>query len=198
MLARRAVGRALLARERGVATLQVRRLLRGGGGRVRVSWDLDNTLADSGSLLHAGRTLEEAVGIAEPMRNMPAFFTAVRDALPHADHLILSARRAAMRKATCGWLERHGLAGASAVCLVPSAAAKPAIWERLAAAGPLVIVDDLCHAHETGTPVVYDDLVEAARAFATAFVGHEEIAQIVADEAAIGPVVARISAALGD
>lgn len=198
MLARRAVGRALLARERGVATLQVRRLLRAGGGPVRVCWDLDNTLADSGSLLHAGRSLEEAVGIAEPMRNMPAFFAAVRDALPQADHLILSARRAAMRRVTRGWLERHGLDGASAVCLVPSAAAKPRIWEPLAAAGPLVIVDDLCHAHETGTPLVYEDLVEVARASAAAFVGHEEIAQIVADEAAIGPVVARIVAALGD
>ena len=147
-----------------------------------VCWDLDNTLVNSGLLLHGGRSLEEAVVEAEPMANMLAFYESLREQLPGARHVFLSARPRSMRAVTLTWLERHELAhDADTVWFVPSAGAKPKVWATLARLAPLVIVDDLTYDHESDRPSVYHDLVESARETATVYVGVDEITRMTSD-----------------
>src|SRR5688572_30568704 len=67
---RRAVERASTSWEAAAAVVQARRLLRSHPAAIRVCWDLDNTLVDSGSLLREGRTLQEAIIDARPVPNM--------------------------------------------------------------------------------------------------------------------------------
>ena len=175
-----------------------RRLRRAQPGAVVICWDLDNTLVDSGTLLRLGRRLQEAIVEGEPVPNMLAFYSALGDGLPGAGHVILSARTRAMRTETLAWLSRHGLAPAEgALWFVPHAAAKARVWQTLAKAAPLVIVDDLTYDHEAEAPSVYHELVETARQTAVVYIGVDEIARIAADPDAVAGVVAEAVAALG-
>jgi hypothetical protein len=156
-----------------------------------VCWDLDNTLVNSGVLIHDGRRLHEAVVEAEPMANMFAFYAALREQLPGARHVFLSARPRSMRRVTLDWLERHELAHeADTVWFVPFAGAKPRVWATLAQIAPLVIVDDLTYDHESERPSVYHDLVETARRTAAVYVGIDQITQMAADPEVVATIVA--------
>jgi hypothetical protein len=167
-------------------------------GAVLVCWDLDNTLVDSGTLLRLGRRLQEAIVEGEPVPNMLAFYAALGEALPGAGHVILSARTPAMRTYTVAWLSRHGLTPADgALWFVPHAAAKARVWQTLAKAAPLVIVDDLTYDHEAEAPSVHHDLVETARRTAAVYIGVDEIARMAADPEAVAGIVADAVAALG-
>lgn len=188
-----AVHRARLRWRASVAVRHARRLQRARPGAVLVCWDLDNTLVDSGSLLRCGRRLPEAIVEGEPVPNMLAFYAALGDGLPGAGHVILSARTPAMRSDTLTWLSRHGLAPADgALWFVPHAAAKARVWQTLAKAAPLVIVDDLTYDHEAEVPSVYHDLVETARRTAAVYIGVDEIATIARDAGAIPGIVAEV------
>jgi hypothetical protein len=164
---------------------------------VRVCWDLDNTLVDSGTLLRAGKLLQDAIVEAQPLRNMLEFYAAMRTSLPDAEHFILSARRSAMRADTLAWLERNGVAArADAICFVPRAEAKIAVWRQLARDARLVIVDDLSYRHESERPLVHQELVQEARRFGCIYVGLEQIAQIGADPASISETAAWVARSL--
>jgi hypothetical protein len=159
---------------------------------VRICWDLDNTLANSGTLLRAGRALQEAVVETEPVPNMLEFYSAMQARLPHADHFILSARARSLRPDTLRWLERYGLAsGDGAVCFVPYAEAKSRVWRQLARDSKLIIVDDLSYNHEADEPSIYDDLVGLARQTACVYIGLDEITQITANSTAIDAVASK-------
>jgi len=174
-----------------------RRLRRARPRVVLVCWDLDNTLVDSGSLLRLGQRLEDAIVDGKPVPNMLAFYAALGDGLPDAAHVILSARTPAMRTDTLTWLSNNGLAPADGVLwFVPNAAAKTRVWQTLAKAAPLVIVDDLTYDHEAETPRVYQDLVETARRTAAVYIGADEIARIAGDPEAISGIVAEAVAAV--
>lgn len=177
---------------------QARKLSRSRPTRVRICWDLDNTLVDSGSLLRSGSRLQEAVVDAEPVPNMLEFVRAIRIALPAAEHVIVSARRRAMRKATNAWVRRYGIGvDDRAICFVPDAWAKIKVWEELARGASLLIVDDLSYGHEGASPIVYEELVVLARRTAAVYLGMSEIAEVVADPHAATEVVARVLATLG-
>ena len=161
-------------------------------------WDLDNTLVDTGSLLRAGHSLEQAVGEALPVANMVEFYRTLRERLPYAGQIVLSARHSSMRTQTLEWLAQHGLTELHApLFLVPHAHAKRKIWERLARDAKLVIVDDLCFNHEGEKLGRYHDLIGYARREALAYVGVEEIAQIASGGVAIETVTERTVAAIG-
>ena len=85
---------------------------------IRVCWDLDNTLVNSGALLRAGHSLRDAIVRADAVPNMLEFFAAVHSTLPDADHFILTARVRAMRRDTETWLLRHGLAQTDAAAVL--------------------------------------------------------------------------------
>jgi hypothetical protein len=166
---------------------------------VRVCWDLDNTLADSGRLLRTGVPLPEAIVDAQPVPNMPAFYDALRARLPEAHHFILSARTPSMRRDTVSWLRRHELdADDAAICFVPDVDAKLEVWRQLARDARLVIVDDLSYDHEAAEPSIYEHLVEVAEQIAFVYVGLDRIAEITqsaaAAEAAASEVVEALAA----
>ena len=120
---------------------------------------------------------------------MFAFYLAMRERLPEAQHVIVSARRRSMRADTESWLRRNAFGSISAaVCFVPSADAKVRVWRQLSRAAPLVIIDDLCYGHERDTTSVYEELVETAGRLADVYVGCAEIAEIASDECAVGRV----------
>jgi hypothetical protein len=191
-------GFALTRWEIWAAVRQARRTCRSHPAEVRICWDLDNTLADSGSLLRLGKRLQDAVKEAEPVPNMLRFFEAVTTALPRANHIVLTARLGSMRPDTLTWLRRHAIQPShGAVFLVPYAEAKPRIWRQLARGTRLVIVDDLSRGHESARPIVDWDLVEVARATAAAYLGLDEITQIAADSNNVEKMVSSVVESLG-
>jgi len=162
---------------------------------IRICWDLDNTLVNSGVLLREGHSLRDAIVRADPVSNMLEFFAAVHSTLPDADHFILTARVRAMRRDTETWLLRHGLAQIDApLCLVPDVDAKKRVWELLARTSRLVIIDDLSLNHEREEPTRNDDLIEIARRVAVVYIAADEIASIAGDSQAIDATVSRIIA----
>jgi hypothetical protein len=164
---------------------------------VRICWDLDNTLVDSGRLLHAGAKLHDAVRVAEPLQGMLEFHRAVSDTLPTADHFVLSARSAAMRSDTVAWLRCHRFdVPVTAICLVPTHDAKPAVWRRLARGARLLVVDDLTVDHESDSPRLHEGLAKRAAQIADSYVGAEMIEEIVANPARARPLAARVAAEL--
>ncbi len=164
------------------AVRQVERFIRASKAPIRVCWDLDNTLVGSGRLIRAGRRLDEAISEAEPVPNMLEFYWAMAAILPNADHFVLSARRRSMYEPTLEWLRRFGLNPTpNSLCLVPYADAKPAMWERLAMGGRLVIVDDLSYDHESPEPSTYQHLVFAAQRTAEVYIGLDQISRIASD-----------------
>jgi hypothetical protein len=165
--------------------------------RVRVCWDLDNTLVDSGTLIHAGTQLASAIVDAEPVPNMLDFYRAMKTKLPDAEHFILSSRLRSMRPDTALWLRRSGVPfDDSILCLVPYVQAKRRVWAQLARDGALVIVDDLSYDHEADTPSIYQELVRFAEETATVYIGLEQIAEIKSNAAAIEEVAARTAESL--
>jgi hypothetical protein len=174
-----------------VAVRQARRSCRSRPAEVRICWDLDNTLADSGSLIRLGKRLQDAVQEAEPVPNMLRFVEAMTAALPEAEHIVLTARLGSMRPDTITWLRRHAVQPShGAVFFVPYAEAKPRVWRQLARGSRLVIVDDLSRGHEGDRPSVDHDLVEAARATASVYLGLDEITQIAADPKGVERIIA--------
>lgn len=174
-----AVRHTLAARS---AFQKARRYARRTDADVIVCWDLDNTLVDSGSLLRQGMSLAEAVAVAEPMARMLEFFADLAEAIPDAEHVVLSARPRSLRPPTIEWLARHGLRVAeNHVWLVPDAQAKLTVWRCLVRSARLVIIDDLSYGHEGDVRAPYGDLVDAASAVATVYVGLSEIAAVGVD-----------------
>ena len=172
------------------AVRQARRLRSRRG--VRICWDLDNTLVNSGALLRAGGRLDDAIVEAEPVSNMLELFEAIRAELPGAEHFILSARMRGMRRDTVTWLRRHGLSpGDAAVFFVPYVQAKPKVWKELARNASLVIVDDLSFNHENEQVGIYHDLVDSAERIACVYIGQDEISEIAGNPTAVGVVVSR-------
>jgi hypothetical protein len=179
------------------AVRQARRVSRSYPASVRICWDLDNTLVDSGSLIRDGKRLEEAVVEARPVANMLEFYDLMRSRLPHAEHFILSARSRSMRGDTLAWIHRYGLTSrADAVCFVPYAEAKREVWQQLARGTQLVIVDDLSYDHESDRPSVHHELVAAAERTACVYVGVEQISEISTNSGSMDAAAARIVAAL--
>jgi hypothetical protein len=174
------------------AAVRQARRLRSRNGVIRICWDLDNTLVDSGSLLRAGKRLDDAIVEAEPVSNMLNLYEAMHAQLPNAEHFILSARMRGMRRDTMAWLSRHGLSPAdAAVCFVPYVQAKPKVWQELARDARLVIVDDLSYNHEEEQVGVHHDLVAVAERLACVYIGLDEIAEIARSPTAVGAVVSR-------
>lgn len=189
--ATRPLRRTLAQRE---TARSVRRYVRACEADVIVCWDLDNTLVDSGSLLRAGLELSEAVASAEPMASMLEFFTAVSEAIPGAEHVVLSARPAVLRVATIAWLTSNGLSvEGDCVWLVPDATAKVAVWRQLARRARLVIVDDLSYGHEGDARATYDDLVATASRLATTVVGLADIEAIGVGSDAVKQYAKRVA-----
>jgi hypothetical protein len=146
---------------------------------VIVCWDLDNTLVDSGTLLRQGMSLTAAVGVAAPMTRMIEFFVAVSEAIPAAEHVVLSARPGSLRAVTMDWMRRHSVhVTDDRVWLVPDARVKVAVWRCLARRARLVIVDDLSYGHEGDLRAVYEDLVAEALRIASVYVGLTEIESV--------------------
>jgi hypothetical protein len=194
---RRAVGVVRSKREVRRAVRQARDACRANPATVRVSWDLDNTLASSGVLLRTGVPLQEAIVDAQPLANMPAFYEALHARLPEAHHFILSARMPSMRRDTIAWLARHGLeADDAAICFVPNVDAKLEVWRQLARGARLVVVDDLSYDHEAIEPSVYEHLVEVAKQIAFIYIGLDRIAEITQSAAASEAVAAEVVGAL--
>jgi hypothetical protein len=174
-----------------VAIRQARRICRSHPAEVRICWDLDNTLADSGSLIRLGKRLQDTVQDAEPVPNMLHFVQAMTAALPEADHIVLTARLSSLRPDTLTWLRRHAVKPShGAVFFVPYAEAKPRVWRQLARGSRLVIVDDLSRGHEGDRPSVDHDLVEVARTTTSAYLGLDEITQIAADPNNVERIIA--------
>lgn len=195
---RAAIQVARFKRDVFAAVRQARRV-RSDEATLRVCWDLDNTLVNSGELLRAGRRLDDAIVEAEPVSNMLELYKAMHVGLPRAKHFILSARVAGMRPDTLAWLERYGLDHAeSAICFVPSVQAKRSVWEELARGGALIIVDDLSYNHEADPVSIYEDLVDAARRLALVYVGLDEIAAIGRAPAVVDTLVARIKSSVAE
>lgn len=186
--------------KRGVwAAVRQARRARSDQATVRICWDLDNTLVNSGKLLHEGRLLNNAIVEAEPVSNMLELYNAIRVGLPQAEHFILSARLPGMRAETLTWLERYSLIQAdSTICFVPSVQAKRNVWEELARGGALIIVDDLSYNHEADQVSVYEDLVDVARHLALVYVGLDDIAAIAVDPAAVHALVSTIESVLAE
>jgi hypothetical protein len=176
---------------------QARNCCRANPATVRVSWDLDNTLAGSGMLLRTGIPLQAAIVEAQPMPNMPAFYEALHVRLPEAHHFIVSARTPSMRRDTVAWLARHGFeVDDGAICFVPEVDAKLEVWRQLARDARLVIVDDLSYDHEAVDPSVYEHLVEVAKQIAFIYIGLDRIAEITRSAAAAEAVASEVLEAL--
>jgi hypothetical protein len=179
------------------AVRQARQLCRSEAAAVRVCWDLDNTLVDSGTLLRAGKQLKDAVAEAEAVPNMLDFYATVGARLPNAAHFILSARTPSMRADTLAWLRRNGVTLADgAICFLPYPSAKPKVWRQLARQTKLVIVDDLSYNHESDQRQIYNDLVRSAQGTASVYVGIDEIARIAKDRRVVDAVASRVVEAL--
>jgi hypothetical protein len=164
---------------------------------VRVCWDLDNTLVDSGSLLRDGMPLHEAIVAARPLPGMLELHTALCSELPDAAHFALSVRGRAMLGDTHAWLQRHDLGfGRDDVSLVRSPYDKPPVWRELRRGAALVVVDDLSHGHEAEVRP-YRSLARRAAAIADAHVDLGAIAGIVAEPATARAVAGGIAARLG-
>jgi hypothetical protein len=164
-------------------------------GAVRVCWDLDNTLVDSGALLRRGMPLHEAAVAAEPIAGILALRDALRAELPGAAHFVLSVRPATMRDDTLAWLARHVAdVPESAVALVSSPYDKPPVWRRLGRGGRLIVVDDLSSGHETGEIVAYRHLPEQAARIADAYVDLETIDGLALRPSASGSIAERLAA----
>lgn len=160
---------------------------------MRISWDLDNTLANSGALIRVGQRLQEAVVDAKPVPNMLEFYRTIQRRLPDAEHFVLSARPRVMRHDTLVWLRRHAVGPTDgAVCFVPYAEAKLKVWQQLARDARLVIVDDLSYNHEHDRPTIYRDLVELAQQTACVYVGFYPIGAIAASSEAIEAIASQI------
>lgn len=188
----RAALEVVLAKRDVRAAVKQARRLRSANGVLRFCWDLDNTLVDSGSLLHAGRRLDEAIVDAEPVSNMLALYEAMHGELPDAEHFILSARMRRMRPDTLSWLKRYGLSHAEAtVCFVPYVQAKRNVWEELARHARLIIVDDLSYNHEAEQVSIHQDLVDVARRLALVYIGLNEITEIGRNPDAVGALVCK-------
>jgi hypothetical protein len=141
--------------------------------------------------------LHEAVPIADPVANMLHFCDELTAALPFANRVFLSARRASLRASTLAWLNVNGVVVDDArVLLVPRVDRKLDVWRMLARRSALVIVDDLCFGHETASIREYVALSEAARSIAAAFVGSSEITALasgaISVETAVRQVVAQV------
>lgn len=189
---------AATRREVRVAIRRARAFRRTHPAPIRVCWDLDNTLVDSGPLLRDGHALTQAIVDAYPVANMPAFYDALHAALPGAAHFILSARPSSTHAHTVDWLARHRVAATADVpCLIPDPHAKPRIWDELARDAQLVIVDDLSFNHEHEELSLYEELAEIAVATASVYVGLDDIGLIADDPDAVGKVVSRITRELG-
>lgn len=190
-------GRAIAVWEAELAAAGARRLTRGAREAIAiVSWDLDNTLVDSGSLLRIGRTLDEAISEASPVPNMLRLVEELRG-IDGWLHVVLTARPRRLATATSAWLERNGLGGATAgVMYVPRAELKVRIWRRLSAAAPLVVVDDLGYGHEHAEPSVHTDLVARVQAVATAYIGAAAISSIAADADAVATAAGSVRGAV--
>lgn len=196
---RRARRFALSNWEIASAVRQAQRFRRAHRTAVRVCWDLDNTIVDSGSLIRGGKSLEDAIADAAPMENMLDFYVSLRRELPDASHFILSARPHAMRRATLEWLTKNGVTCTdSSVCFVPHPSAKQRVWKRLARDAELVIVDDLSYGHEGPEASVHTDLVEFAERTASVYVGIEQIARIADHREDVEALVSRIASAVSD
>jgi hypothetical protein len=196
---RRAARSALTKWEVMSAVRQARRACYSHPATVRVCWDLDNTLANSGALVRAGKPLRDAIVETGPVPNMLEFYKAMQTGLPDAEHFILSARARSVRAETFKWLERYGVSSRDgAVCFVPFVEAKPKIWRHLARDTRLVIVDDLSYAHENDQPSIYEDLVKVARESAHIYIGLDEITQIAASSFALESVTSKVLEALAD
>lgn len=179
------------------AVRQARRLRSPQPPGVRICWDLDNTLVGSGTLLHEGKRLEDAIIQAAPMPNMLAFFVELAERLPRAEHFILSVRTRSMRVDTLAWLRRNALTVPTRmICFVPRPEVKTRVWEELARDSKLVIVDDLSYAHASDEPSIYDALVAAARRTAAVYVGLDEIVEIASSSYAPAAVASRVVSAL--
>jgi hypothetical protein len=174
------------------AAVRQARRLRSRSGVIRICWDLDNTLVDSGRMLRAGKRLDDAIVEAEPVSNMLDLYEAMRAELPNAEHFILSARMRGMRHKTVAWLSRHGVSPAdAAVCFVPYVQAKSKVWQELARDARLVIVDDLSYNHETDQVGIHHDLVAVAERLACVYIGLDEIAEISRNPTAVAVAVSR-------
>jgi hypothetical protein len=185
--------------ETRAAVRQARIFRRSHQAKIRVCWDLDNTIVNSGALIRVGKRLQDAIVEAQPVPNMLSFYRAVQKELPNAEHVILSARTRSMRADTIAWLRHQGLAPKeSAVCFVPCVQAKRKVWDQLARDGRLVIVDDLSYNHESDQPSVYEDLVEYAEQLAWVYVGLRHISEIAADPRAVETVTSWLVESLAD
>ena len=130
--------------------------------------------------------MKDAAVEAEPVPNMLDFFEALRKELPEAEHVIVSARRRSLRRATNRWLRLHGgVARSIAICFVPYPQAKVRLWKHLARGAQLVIVDDLCYGHENEKPSRHLELIEIAAQTASVYVGYDQISQIVAGSSSV-------------
>jgi hypothetical protein len=188
--------RFVMSRQTRKAVGEAREFAKRRRGALRICWDLDNTLVDSGLLLRAGRTLDEAIVEARPVPNMASFFRLLEETLPEAEQFVLTARPPRMRGATQAWLRQHIGDVDWDLCLVPGPRAKPRVWKHLAKGAQLVIIDDLSYGHEGEAPTVYSDLADSARAVATVYVGQPEIKRIAANEAAVAETAAAVAATL--
>ena len=154
-----------------------------GARRVRapvvVCWDLDNTLADSGTLVRTGRPVADAWIEARPVPGMLELAAALRAALPAAAHVVLTVRPRRYRRATMAWLERYAKdLPARATLLVSSPDDKPPVWRALARHGQLVVVDDLAGGHESPEPVPYVHLIGEAQQIAAVYLGLDVIERV--------------------
>ncbi len=202
MLRKRIGGARIRARLRAIiagpgetrhAVSQAAEFCRSRPAPVRICWDLDNTLSDSGVLLRSGLALDDAIVRAAPVRNMLTFYETLSSRLPEAEHFILSARRRSMRPDTVRWMKRYGLwAEEPRLCLVPRAGAKVRIWRQLARDAALVIIDDLSFDHERESPSLYRSLIRRAEGLAVVYVGLDQIAEIVHEEAMAYAMATRI------
>ena len=100
------IRRTQIMMERRAADRQVARHIRTRPARIRVCWDLDNTLVASGELLQAGKRLDEAIVDAEPMPNMLEFISELRARLPDAAACRAAGRRRPARGGTGAGHER--------------------------------------------------------------------------------------------
>lgn len=142
-----------------------------------LSLDLDNTLVDSGRLLRQGLPLRRAAYEGALITASADLVEELRSRDRELCVFILSARPLGMRAGTRAWLgEQLRASAALPLWLVPEAYDKIRFWrEARRYFRNLIIVDDLCYGHESGTPASYLEIVAAAEHYATRYIGREEI-----------------------